>query len=208
MNTRIYLNDKFIEFTQGESQSSQNQSFKFIDTAEGEKKLNKLVEDFVDETKKHSIFISNIDFQRALNILKKSFYYIEAAGGFIEKENEFLFIRRHNRWDLPKGKLEKGETIQEAAIRECEEECAIKNLKIIKPLASTFHIYQYKKGYALKQSYWFYMQTDYSEKLIPQAEESITEVRWCSRKEIESIILKDTYYTISDVTLDGLKVKK
>ncbi len=205
MNRRIYLNDKFIEFTGDETQSSQNQSFKLDDSEESEKKLNEIMEDFTDESKKNSVYISNIDFQKALNILKKSFHYIEAAGGFIEKNNEILFIRRHDRWDLPKGKLEKNETVEEAAVRECEEECAIKNLKIIKPLSSTFHIYQYKKGYALKQSYWFYMQTDYSEKLIPQLEESITEVKWFTKKDIESIILKDTYYTISDVTLEGLK---
>ncbi len=205
MNRKIYLNDKFIEFTAPEAQSSQNQSFKFDGLPESEKKLNKLIEEFLDETKKHAIYISTSDFEKTLELLKKSFYYIEAAGGFIEKENAFLFIRRHNRWDLPKGKLEKDETIEAAAVRECEEECGIKNLKIIKPLASTFHIYQYKKGYALKQCYWFYMQTDYSERLVPQLEESITEVKWCSKEEIISTLLKDTYYTITDVSLEALK---
>jgi len=205
MNTRIYLNDKFIEFAALGTQSSQDQSFKLDDSSESEKKLKEIMENFVDETQKNSIYISGLSFQKALEVIKKSFYYIEAAGGFIEKDGQFLFIRRHNRWDLPKGKLEKNETIEQAAVRECEEECAIKNLTLTKPLSSTFHIYQYKKGYALKQSYWFHMRTDYAEKLIPQAEESITEVRWCSRKEIESTILKDTYYTITDVALEGLK---
>jgi ADP-ribose pyrophosphatase YjhB (NUDIX family) len=202
MNRRIYFNDKFMEFGNEAMQSSQNQSFKF---SESGKNLDKFIEEFLDETKKNSINITSIRFEKALEMMKRSFYYIEAAGGFIEKENKFLFIRRHNRWDLPKGKLEKNETVERAAIRECEEECAIKNLRIIRPLSSTFHIYQYKKGYALKQSYWFYMQTDYSEELIPQTEESITEVKWFSRSEIDSIILNDTYYTIGDVTKDALK---
>ncbi|PBQ33823.1 NUDIX hydrolase [Sphingobacteriaceae bacterium] len=205
MNTRIYLNDKFLEFVSLGTQPSQDQSIKLDESEESEKKLKQIIENFTDETQKNSVFISGLAFEKAFPILKKSLHYIEAAGGFIEKNNEFLFIRRHNRWDLPKGKLEKGETIEEAAVRECEEECAIKNLTLKKQLPSSFHIYQYKKGYAIKQSYWFYMTTDYSEKLIPQAEESITEVRWCSREEIESSILKDTYYTISDVTREGLK---
>jgi len=204
MNTRIYLNDKFIEFKTEGGQSSQDQSLKLDESTEPEKKLNEIVTDFLDETNKKPVYISNISFETALAFLKKSFYYIEAAGGFIEKNNEFLFIRRHDRWDLPKGKLEKGETVEEAAVRECEEECGIKNLHIIKPLTSTFHVYPYKKSYALKQSYWFYMQTDYSEKLIPQLEESITEVRWCSKKEIQTGILADTYYTITDVTKEAL----
>jgi 8-oxo-dGTP pyrophosphatase MutT (NUDIX family) len=206
MNRRIYLNDKFIEFTELNSQSSQNQSIKLSDSPDDQKKLLKLVEEFMDESKKDSLFISIISFEKVLNTLKQSFYYIEAAGGFIEKENQFLFIRRHNRWDLPKGKLEKGETVEEAAVRECEEECGIKNLTIVKSLNSTFHIYPYKKGYALKQSYWFYMQTDYAEKLIPQLEESITEVDWFDKKTIENTLLKDTYYTISDVTKEALAI--
>ncbi|WP_317897518.1 NUDIX hydrolase [Aurantibacillus circumpalustris] len=204
MNTRIYFNDKFIELTGFNTQSSQNQSIKIDQTKEGGKDLNKLVEAFLDDSHKSSIYISHISVEKAIDILKNTFYYIEAAGGFIEKQNQFLFIRRHNRWDLPKGKLEKGETIQEAAVRECEEECGIKDLNIIKPLNSTFHIYQYKKGYALKQSYWFYMRTDFSEKLIPQLEESITEVDWFDKKTIQETLLKDTYYTIADVTREAL----
>jgi ADP-ribose pyrophosphatase YjhB (NUDIX family) len=205
MNRKIYFNDKFIEFTGTDLQSSQNQGFKFFESLENEKKLKDIVDEFLDPTRTNSITVSNMPFSKVLKQLKKYFYYIEAAGGFIEKENEFLFIRRHGRWDLPKGKLEKGETIEHAAIRECEEECSVKGLKIVKQLPSTFHIYEYKKGHALKQSFWFYMLTDYSEKLIPQTEESITEVRWCKRPEIETTILKDTYYTIADVTREGLK---
>ena len=205
MNKKVYFDDKFIEFVEDNPQSSLNQSFKFIEDLETEKAFKALVEEFLSETKNNSITISNIPFKTALKLLQKTFYYIEAAGGFIEKENEFLFIRRHGKWDLPKGKLEKNETIEEAAIRECEEECGIKNLKIIKALPSTFHIYQYKKGFALKQSYWFYMQTDYEKKLVPQLEESITEVRWFNKKDIEEVVLKDTYYTISDVTREALK---
>lgn len=207
MNRRIYLNDKYIEFTGVQTQSTQDQSFKSYEASEREKKLNEIMRDFTDETKKNCISISNLDFEEALSILKKSFYYIEAAGGFIQKDDAFLYIRRHNRWDLPKGKLEKGESIESGAIRECEEECAIKNLKIIHPLSSTFHMYRYKDSYALKQSYWFRMSTNYSGELIPQTEESITEVKWFSKKEIEEIILKDTYYTITDITKEALAIK-
>ncbi|MBL7933413.1 MAG: NUDIX domain-containing protein [Bacteroidia bacterium] len=204
MNRKIYFNDKFIEFIEPGSQSSQNQDFKFFQSIQNEKDLKKALAEFLDPGKTTNLFVYNIKFSEALRLLKNDFHYIEAAGGFIEKQNEFLFIRRHNRWDLPKGKLEKNEGIKEAAVRECEEECGIKRLTILKELPSTFHIYPFKNAHALKQSYWFYMTTDYSEKLVPQVEESITEVRWFSRKEIESEILKDTYYTIRDVTLAGL----
>lgn len=207
MNTKkIYFNEKFIEFPDTDFQSSQNQSFKFYEGLELEKTLKNILDDFLKENDKKSIKINNISFSSAFLFIQHYLHYIEAAGGFIEKENKYLFIRRHNKWDLPKGKLEKGETIENAAIRECEEECQVKNLKIIKRLSSTFHIYRYKKGYALKQAYWFYMKTDYAQKLIPQKEEDITEVDWFDVSTIENKLLKDSYYTIIDVAKEGLSL--
>lgn len=207
MNKRIYWNTNFIEFKADKTQSSSGQSLKKDDEAKADKTLNKLMHKLLN-SESNSMYVTELDFERSLNQLKKQFYYIEAAGGFIEKNGQFLFIRRHNRWDLPKGKLEKGESNEEGAMRECEEECGIKNLEIIRTLPSTFHIYAYKDGYALKQSYWFYMTTDYAEKLVPQLEESITEVRWCSKKEVETEILNDTYFTITDVTHNALNIGK
>lgn len=207
MNRKIYYNDKFIEFPEFDFQSSHNQSFKFYEGLELEKYLKEVLDDFLKKADTNSIKINHIPFEKAFDFMQKYFYYIEAAGGFIEKNSKFLFIRRHNKWDLPKGKLEKGETIEQAAIRECEEECQVKNLKIIKRLTSTFHIYKYKKGFALKQAYWFYMQTDYVQKLIPQTEESITEVDWFDTSIIEKKLLKDSYYTIVDVATEGLKLQ-
>lgn len=207
MNTKkIYYNEKFIEFPDIDFQSSHNQSFKFYEGLELEKTLKDILDDFLKENDKKSLKINNISFSSAFLFIQKHLHYIEAAGGFIEKENKYLFIRRHNKWDLPKGKLEKGETIENAAIRECEEECQVKNLKIIKRLSSTFHIYRYKKGFALKQAYWFFMKTDYAQKLIPQKEEDITEVDWFDVSTIENKLLKDSYYTIIDVAKEGLSL--
>ena len=206
MNRKLYYNNKFIEFPDSDFQSSHNQSFKFYEKLEVERELKKVIDEFIHEDSNKSIKITNIPFEAAFLFLKDYFHYIEAAGGFIQKEEKFLFIRRHNKWDLPKGKLEKGETIEQAAIRECEEECQVKNLKIVKQLPSSFHIYRYKKGFALKQSYWFYMITDYAQKLIPQSEEDITEVDWFDTETIEKKLLKDSYHTIVDVSREGLRI--
>lgn len=204
MGRKIYFNDKFIEFQNHDSQYSHNQPVKIYDTIEDESTLKKIVELFSDENDRSNIIIRNQNFEKIFEELKKYFIYIEAAGGFIEKNDEFLCIHRHGRWDLPKGKLEKGETPSEAGIRECEEECGVKKLKIIRPLSSSFHVYPHKKGLALKQSYWFYMRTDYDKKLKPQAEEDIDEVEWFSRTELQTRVLPDTYYTINDVITEGL----
>ncbi len=205
MNIKIYFNTKRIEFFTNGLQPSQNQEFIIYDYLDSKNfQLKEIINQFLNLKNSHSIAITNGDFAVIFTELKTMFHYIEAAGGFIEKENKFLFIHRHGRWDLPKGKLEKKETIENAAIRECEEECGIKELKIIKPLHSTFHIYAHKNSFALKQSYWFYMISSYNKALVPQTEEDIDRVEWFTKTEIEATILSDTYFTISDVVKQAL----
>ncbi len=206
MNKKIYLNNKFIVFEpQGLDYSDDPSIAVYAD--DDEKKMARLVPDFLNPAHTHSIrVIMSQPFEKLLNKIKKPFAYIEAAGGFIEKENEFLFIHRHGRWDLPKGKLEKNETIESAAVRECEEECGVRGLRLAHQLPSTFHIYPYKAGFALKQTYWFYMNTDYNQALKPQLEEDIDQVRWFDKKEIREQVLADTYYTISDTVKSALSL--
>ena len=207
MNIQIYFNNKFIELSSNDIQNSQNQAIKKSYLLNDNKlNINKIIDEFLFDPSNDNIKIVSSDLNSLLELFKSKFYYIEAAGGFIEKDNEFLFIHRQGIWDLPKGKLEKGETIKNAAIRECEEECGIKQLTITKQLSSSFHLYKYKKGFALKQSYWFYMKSDYSKKLTPQLEEDIDEVKWFSKHEIETIIIKHTYYTIRDVINEALQI--
>jgi 8-oxo-dGTP pyrophosphatase MutT (NUDIX family) len=197
----------FIEVSVGELQDSQDQSikiyrnFKLTNSA-----LKSLRDEFLNPLAKNSIMIQVASFKEFLKELRKLFYYIEAAGGFIVRDANYLFIHRHGRWDLPKGKLEKKETIENAAVRECEEECGIRNLMIQKPLGSTFHIYAYKDGYALKQTFWFYMTTNYAGDLVAQTEEDIDQAKWFPRDEVISAVLPDTYYTIADVVREALEL--
>ncbi len=206
MNKKIYFNHKSIEIGDAALFSGEGKHMKLC-AAPNKEELDKVIRTFLDASDLHSFRIAIKEpFDEFFDRIKKPFSYIEAAGGFIRKGNEFLFIHRHGHWDLPKGKLEKGETIELAAVRECEEECGVKELTILDRLPSTFHIYPYKNGHALKQTYWFNMQTDYNEALIPQQEEDIDAVKWISQKEIESTILRDTYYTISDTLRYALKL--
>jgi 8-oxo-dGTP pyrophosphatase MutT (NUDIX family) len=206
MNKKIYFNHKNIEFAQDISQKTQNQGIKIYNEIEHERVLKEITDHFKNEDNNDNILILNQNFEKIFEEMKKYFHYIEAAGGFIKKNEQFLCIHRHGRWDLPKGKLEKGETIEEGAIRECEEECGIKKLSIVKQLSPTFHVYPHKKGIALKQSYWYLMASDYDKPLKPQTEEDIDEVRWFMPAEIRSVVLPDTYFTISDVIAEGLAV--
>lgn len=124
---------------------------------------------------------------------------IEAAGGRVRNsDNEVLFIFRRGKWDLPKGKIEDGEEVEEAAIREVEEECGITGLSIIRELPSTYHIYMQDDEEILKRTYWFEMRSDDKRKLVPQEEEGITQVRWMNKREVEQA-LSNTYDSIVEV---------
>lgn len=123
---------------------------------------------------------------------------VSAAGGLVlNNKREILFIYRNGIWDLPKGKIEKGESTEIAAIREVEEECGIFNLSIVKELVTTYHIY-YQNGIKLKETYWFLMTSNYNDELTPQLEEGITEV--CFKNETETKnVLQNTYANIKIV---------
>jgi len=209
MNNKIYFGDHHIHFISSETQVSENETVNFYElNLKKGSEFTQMCRRFLNENKSIQLLIKDISLEQVLEELKKEFRYIEAAGGFIQKGDEYLFIHRHGRWDLPKGKLEKGESVREAAIRECEEECGVKNLKIEKSLGSTFHLYPYKKGIALKQSYWFYMNTAFEGPLVPQTGESIEKAEWVKAPKVLSDILPDTYFTIRDVITEALVLSK
>ena len=124
---------------------------------------------------------------------------IKAAGGLVfNDKNKLLMIFRNGKWDLPKGKIERGEQIEEAAIREVKEECGINELQIEKKLINTYHTYCINGLKILKKTYWFLMKTSFKFSLTPQLEEGITEVRWCDEENV-SKYLKNSYSNIRDV---------
>jgi 8-oxo-dGTP pyrophosphatase MutT (NUDIX family) len=197
MNKKIYFNDKSISFSINESQASHNQTIKIINTTKFEK-LNNIIKTFLDVNNSESICLSGLNFDDVFNFFKNNFYYIEAAGGVIEKNNKILCIKRLGKWDLPKGKVEKKEKIPLAAVRECEEECGIKELGIIKKLLPTFHLYKLNGEFVLKITHWFLMTAPGKQKLKAQKEEGITKVKWFKNIDIHQP-LKNTYPSIREI---------
>ena len=124
---------------------------------------------------------------------------VEAAGGLVfNKDGDILMIFRNGKWDLPKGKLEIGESLEECVMREVEEECGIIGLDIIEKLLETYHTYNMDGEEVLKKTYWYKIKTDYSAKLIPQLEEGITKVSWIDKDQIAEK-MRNSYGNISDV---------
>ncbi len=168
-------------------------------SVDSEKSLKNSYDTLIGKNNLSEIYFYNGDIKWLFDEFKKMFRIIEAAGGVVKNENEkYLFILRHNKWDLPKGKIEKIETTETAAIREVEEECGIDNLKIIKQLQTTYHIYSLEEQAILKPTYWFLMQTNSDKNLTPQLEEGITEVKWFKKNELNTV-QENTYESIKEV---------
>jgi 8-oxo-dGTP pyrophosphatase MutT (NUDIX family) len=128
---------------------------------------------------------------------------IHAAGGMVINERgEVLFMFRRGKWDLPKGKQDRGETLEACALREVEEETGVRNLEIKKFLMITEHFYQERGESILKKSHWYLMSCSSAQKLVPQTEEDITELRWIGPADIK-IVERNTYPAILDVLRSG-----
>ena len=149
------------------------------------------------KSKKYSeLFLFHVDLKTLWKEFKWFFKIEKAAGGLVTNQNdEILFIYRFDTWDLPKGKIEKGEKKKEAAIREVEEECGISGLTIENKLQKTYHIFQRNEREILKITHWYKMKTDFEGELTPQLEEGITEVVF-KNKEQTKMALENSYENI------------
>ncbi len=128
--------------------------------------------------------------------LTSYFIVIEAAGGVVKNaSDEILMIYRLGKWDLPKGKLEEGESVREGAKREVIEECGISTLRVVRELPMTYHTYTLRGVPILKRTYWFDMKTEHSDKLVPQIEEHIEKAQWVNPDFLDEY-LGNTYASI------------
>ena len=169
---------------------------------------------FIDELNSHTVksmihemqlekIHAGVFFHDDLDALKKAFYkkftIIQAGGGLVLNEkNEILLIFRKGKWDLPKGKLDKGEIISACAIREVEEETGLKNVKLIEPLIITYHTYHEGSRFILKESHWYTMKVSGNQTLTPQTEEDILEVKWITKEEAKQYF-PECYPSVVDV---------
>ncbi|MCL6275234.1 NUDIX domain-containing protein [Muricauda sp. 2012CJ35-5] len=141
-------------------------------------------------------FIYHPDEEKILDVFMHKIPVVVAGGGFVTNpKGKVLFIYRNGKWDLPKGKVDKGESIEKAAIREVEEETGVKDLIIEKFLRTTYHVFRRNGEYRLKQVHWFSMTTEYDGKLVGQEAEGIMKVKWKGPKKTRKA-LENSYHNI------------
>ena len=200
MLLKIFVNEKPIYLTNTLSEEqiilSKQANVVFINNekVDGKNLLQKLNEENT---------IAAIVLGNNFTAVKKDFFaefeIIEASGGIVQNENkELLFIYRRGKWDLPKGKLEVGESIETCAEREIEEETGVKELSLKRKIGETYHIYTLDGKNILKVSHWFYFTCASTQNIIAQTEEDIAEVKWIPTQRIKEP-MANTFKNIKEI---------
>lgn len=192
---KIYFNDKPIVITNSAAGYTKHNPI-----SAGYLFLNGAFDRNIRIAKKHlktfsgiGAIIEDIDTEALKQLLNHYFTPVTAAGGIVSTpDNKTLMIFRRGKWDLPKGKLDDGESIEECAIREVMEETGLPNKIVLgEKICETYHVYPFGKQEkeVLKTTHWFRMHVDKEWELSPQKEENILEATWIPKEELNKCLL-------------------
>ena len=179
---KIFVGNKPIVLTTKVEPESDFKNY-LIDTVD----INKVLHNLKKEKYKSIRLIGDNEEVLLKKFLRLLPNIVAVGGKVINSDGKILFIFRNGKWDLPKGKAEQKETIDQTALREVEEETGVKGLSITKPLEITYHIFKRNDQYFIKKTYWFEMFSDYIGDLKPQIKEGITKVKWVGPKKLKKV---------------------
>ena len=160
--------------------------------------------EWLDDPDPGDTFIHEVGEKSVALALNETFRMAPAAGGVVVVDGKIVTILRNGIPDLPKGHIEKGESPEQAALREVEEETGIGKLHILKELPSTWHCYPLDGEWRLKHTWWYLMESEESFQPKPQTEEGITEIKLTGNEEIEDF-LRNTFRSISEILAKDLR---
>ncbi|HZE83039.1 MAG TPA: NUDIX hydrolase, partial [Puia sp.] len=205
MYIKIYFNDKPL-FLCDELNAEINSYAHHDDAVFIDEFSNPSVNSIIHEMRLEKVH-AGIFLHKDLGALRKAFWkkflLVQAAGGLVRNDaGEALFIFRRGKWDLPKGKLDKGETLEHCAVREVEEETGLTKVISGGPLLVTYHTYDESGKHFLKETHWYSMKAPGQQTMTPQAEEQITALKWVEKKELAKYIA-NTYPSVVDVLKAG-----
>jgi 8-oxo-dGTP pyrophosphatase MutT (NUDIX family) len=201
MYIKIYFNDKPLflcdEMTPEIREYAHHDDAVMIDDF-SHPAVNSMIHE-MRQPKVHAGIFVHKDLEELRKAFWKKFLLVKAGGGLVRNgEEKYLFMFRRGVWDLPKGKLDPGETIEHCAIREVMEETGIEGVIMEGPLLITYHTYDESGKHILKETHWFRMQAPAPGELTPQLEEQITELRWVDADGMK-VLLRNTFPSIKDV---------
>ncbi|CAM3562575.1 hypothetical protein FSS13T_06800 [Flavobacterium saliperosum S13] len=180
---KVFVNDKPLFLTNQVVKETDFQLF-LLETVDIKQIIVKMFQNKIQKA-----FLYHPDEKEILTKLKEKIPAVKAGGGLVfNKNGEALFIFRNGKWDLPKGGTEKGEVIEETAIREVEEETGVTGLKITQKLQKTYHVFKRNGRYKLKITHWFEMKTDFDGIPVGQQDEGIEKVAWLKPEEIKEAL--------------------
>ncbi len=210
---KIFINDIPVSLVKSDSAKARAHHSQIIDGREGRipSKLladdvhivnasgalvEKLLQTMTDRKLKNldSVTISSANKKSLISFIKDRFKIVKAAGGVVDKDGRTLLIFRLGKWDLPKGKLDKGETIKACALREVEEETGVQ-CELGEKVCHTWHTYTRNKKYILKKTSWYAMTALDDTRMGPQMEEGIEDVRWMNINQMREA-LYNSYRTV------------
>ena len=199
---KVFINERKLSFTNAIQQIDKNVEFVDINTFS-------IAIDLLENTSTPSVNIYAENVEEVWKLFSASFRNIEAAGGVVlNTKDEVLFIYRMSRWDLPKGKMEKGESKDITALREVEEECSITDLSLEHFISSTYHMYTERDGSkVLKITHWYKMRHHSNQQPLPQEIEGITKAEWKPQSEIKSEVFPNTFQNIRLILDEALDLQ-
>jgi len=187
---KVFVNDKPLFLTNQISKETDFQLF-LLESIDIEQLIVKIFQNKIQKA-----FLYHPDEKEIMKTLKSKIPVSKAGGGLVyNKKGEVLFIFRGGKWDLPKGGTEKGEEIEDTAMREVEEETGVDQLRVTKKLQKTYHVFKRNGVYKLKITHWFEMQSDFEGIPVGQIEEGIEKAVWIHPNDIPEI-LKKSYENI------------
>ena len=187
---KVFVNDKPLFLTNEISKETNFQLF-LLESVDIKQLIIKIFQNKVQKA-----YLYHPDEKEIMKTLKSKIPVSKAGGGLVyNKKGEVLFIFRGGKWDLPKGGTEKGEDIEDTAMREVEEETGVNKLKITKKLQKTYHVFKRNGTYRLKITHWFEMHSDFEGIPLGQIEEGIEKAVWLHPREMPEV-LENSYENI------------
>jgi 8-oxo-dGTP pyrophosphatase MutT (NUDIX family) len=201
----VYVNDKPLIFDEVYEKKTGGDKYRIY--SREEKSIDDVMFELTSKQVDGIVYLSS-DPGEAWKEFVSKHTLVETSGGLVQNEKgKYLIIFRKGRWDLPKGKIEYDETVEEAAIREVMEECGIKKLTLVRPIGPSFHTYLESGKRILKKTHWFLMSAPSDVPLFPQKEEGIEEAEWMSKEEIARRVIPETYSSVSQLLRNFFDVK-